>query len=388
MPHRTMSRLLGGLTPRVFLRRHWQKEPLVVRGALPGFRGTVGLGTLAALASRHDVESRFITRRGRDWRVAHGPIARERIEAAPARNWTLLVNGVNLHARQADELLRRFSFIPQARLDDVMVSYSAPGGGVGAHADSYDVFLVQGRGRRLWRLCAPREFAFVAGAPLRLIENFSAEEELLLEPGDLLYLPPGWGHEGTALEPSLTCSVGFRAPGGEELAAGFLDWLHVRGLPAARYGDPDLRPVRHPARVPTAMGTHANALLARLRWKPSDVACYLGEQLSAPKPHVVFAGRPRASRKEFDRALDHTIVSLDLRSQLLYDRRRFYLNGEAFSAAPAQRRALAELADQRNVAGRKLARAGLAGLSFEWYRLGYVGLAGLRSTARKHERGQ
>jgi 50S ribosomal protein L16 3-hydroxylase len=371
----TAGALLGGLTPRAFLRRHWQKRPLLVRGALPGFRGVIGLAALAALAARHDVESRFITRRNGRWQLAHGPIARTRVSGAGAFDWTLLVNGVNFHARRADSLLRSFAFIPQARLDDVMVSYAVAGGGVGPHVDSYDVFLAQGSGRRVWRLAAPRDFRLVRDVPLRLIEGFEPDEEFLLEPGDLLYLPPGWGHEGTALEPSFTCSVGFRAPSGEELAAGFLDWLHARGLPAARYADPHLAPAARPARLPSPLVAHARRVLARVRWNGADVAHYLGEHLSAPKPHVVFEPRPRASHARFARALRKRKVALDLRTQLLYDPRRFFVNGDSFVVPRAQRRVLEQLADQRCVARRELAGARLGGLCFEWYRLGYLDLA-------------
>src|SRR5258706_5022830 len=225
--------LLGGLSPQVFLRRHWQKKPLLVRRALPGFRGVIEKRALFGLAGRSEVESRLVERRGKHWKVTQGPLARTRLAQAGPRNWTLLVSGVNCYSEGVERLLRRFAFIPQSRLDDVMVSYAAPGGGVGPHADSYDVFLVQGAGRRRWRIARPRKFALLPGAQLKLIAGFKAEEEVLLEPGDLLYLPPGWGHDGVALDPCFTCSVGFRAPRGAELAAAVLDHLHERGLPDA-----------------------------------------------------------------------------------------------------------------------------------------------------------
>src|SRR3990170_1016637 len=154
-------RVLGGLSAQQFLRHHWQKRPLLVRGALPGFRGAATRAQLAALAARPDVESRLVRRRGARWGVVHGPLACATLQ----RNSTLLVSGVNLHLAAADRLLRMFSFLPQARLDDVMVSWAAPGGGVGPHFDSYDVFLVQGAGRRAWRLERARAFGLVEGAP-------------------------------------------------------------------------------------------------------------------------------------------------------------------------------------------------------------------------------
>ena len=362
---------LGGLSPQAFLRRHWQKRPLLVRRALADFRGVVGRRALFALAGRDDVEARLVRGSGKRWSVEHGPLPGamlERMRAAGERRWTLLVNGVNHHAPDAERLLRRFAFIPQARLDDVMVSYAAPGGGVGPHVDSYDVFLVQGAGRRLWRIAPPRAYAMLPDAPLRVIADFRPQREFVLEAGDLLYLPPGWGHDGVALEECFTCSVGFRAPEGAELAAAFLDYLHERGLPGARYRDPGLRAARHPARIGDDMTRFAARALARISWTRADVGDFLGRHLSAPKAHVVFrAGRgsPRLAGRE---------AVLDARTQLLYDRDRFYLNGESFRPRAAQRAALRTLADARRVPAARLVRAGLAARLRDWYRCGYLHL--------------
>jgi len=367
--------LLGGLAPAAFLRRHWQKRPLLVRRALPGFRGAVDASALAALAARADVESRLVERRRGRWRVTEGPLPRTLLRALPSRDWTVLVSGLNLHVPSAERLLRRFGFLPYARLDDVMVSYAAPGGGVGPHYDSYDVFLLQGPGRRVWRLSRPRAFAEVPGAPLRLIAGFAPEEELLVEPGDLLYLPPGWGHDGVALDECFTYSIGFRAPRGAELGAAFLDWLHERGLPELVYRDPGLRPAAQPARVPAPLRAHARRLLERIRWSASDVDAFLGAYLSAPKPQVVFAPPRRAlARGDFGRRLAGTEVALDARTQLLYGGARFFVNGESLRVPARQRAALAALADARRAAGRRLAAAGLADLVYEWYRSGYLHL--------------
>ncbi len=363
---------LGGLSPHEFLRRHWQKRPLLVRRALPGFRGVTEKSALFALAARADVESRLVERRGRNsagWRVTQGPVTPSRIARAGRRGWTLLVNGVNHHEPQAERLLRCFAFVPQARLDDLMVSYAAPGGGVGPHFDSYDVFLLQGPGRRVWRLARARRFELVPDAPLRLIAGFRAEEEILLEPGDLLYLPPGWGHDGVALDPCFTCSIGFRAPRGAELAAAFLDHLHERGLRDASYRDPGLRPAALPARIPAPMLAFAEKQLARIRWSRSDVETFLGRYLSTPKPHTVFS---RSKRKPRD--LRNRIVALDPKTQMLYRGSRFFINGEAFEPRRAQHSALAQLADRRRASGRTLARAGLGRLIYEWHRNGFVQL--------------
>jgi len=368
--------LLGGLSPQVFLRRHWQKRPLLVRRAFPGFRSVIGKRALFALAARSDVESRLVERvkdragrGGGRWRVTQGPLPAASLARAGARSWTLLVNGVNCHSEAAERLLRRFSFVPQARLDDLMVSYAAPGGGVGPHFDSYDVFLLQGEGRRVWRLARARRFELVPGTPLKLIAGFAAEQEILLEPGDLLYLPPGWGHDGVALDACFTCSIGFRAPRGAELAAAFLDHLHERGLPDAAYRDPGLRAAARPAQIGADMVAFAARQLARIRWNRGDVEESLGRFLSTPKPNVVFSPRRNSHHN-----IANQIVKLHPKTQMLYLGGRFFVNGEVLRPRPAQRRALARLADRRHASGRTLASAGLAGLICDWHRSGFLSL--------------
>jgi 50S ribosomal protein L16 3-hydroxylase len=367
------ERLPGGMAASEFLRRHWQKKPLLVRAALPEIGAWPAKRGLFALAQRADVESRLVSHRGGRWNVDQGPIDRARLARQRARGWTLLVHGVNLHCAPVENLLRRFTFLPQARLDDVMVSYSAPGGGVGAHYDGYDVFLLQGPGRRVWRLERTRRFADVPEVPLRLIADFAPQEEYLLEPGDLLYLPPGWGHEGVALDPSWTYSIGFRAPRRAELAVAFLDYLQERGFADARYRDPGLRPARRPARIDLRMVGFANDAMRAIRWSHEDVVACLGRFLTTPKPHVVFR-RPRRARAQarFLADLPRGAVRLDPRTQLLYCGRRFFLNGEEIIARKMQRAALAQLADGRRLAGRTLARRGLGDLLYGWYEDGYL----------------
>jgi len=362
--------LLGGLSARAFLRRHWQKRPLLVRGALPGFKGVLDSRALFALASRNDVESRLVRRLKDRWEVRDGPLPRACLARAGDRDWTLLVNGVDHHSAAAARLLRRFAFVSESRLDDVMVSYAAPGGGVGPHFDSYDVFLVQAHGRRRWRLARARPFKLVPGAPLKLIAGFRAEQEMVLEPGDLLYLPPGWGHDGIALDECVTCSVGMRAPQGDELAAAFLDYLHERGLPAAGYRDPGLAAARHPGRIDPGILAHAGRQLARIRWTRRDIEDFVGRHLSSPRPHTVFASRraPPPGR------LARSTVVLDPKTRMLYRGKRVFLNGESWTPRPAALRGLAALADRRRAPGRDLARAGLQRLICDWYCAGALDL--------------
>ncbi|HEX5613445.1 MAG TPA: cupin domain-containing protein, partial [Burkholderiales bacterium] len=353
------DRLPGGMRAGKFLEQYWQRKPLLVRGALEDLAEWRGNRRLFALAARSDVESRLVSRRGPQWSVQRGPIARRVIVEQRPRGWTLLVHGVNLHSARSEALLRRFAFLPQARMDDVMVSYAAPQGSVGAHYDEYDVFLIQGPGRRVWRLQRPRRFAEVPDAPLRLIADFSPEEEYLLEEGDLLYLPPRWGHEGVALEPSWTYSIGFRAPREAEIAAALLDALHERGFRNRIYRDPLLRPERASARIGTALVRFATKAVAQIRWTRDDVLRSLGRHLTAPKHHVVFAlpSRPLALRA-FRTALARRTAVLDPRSQLLYRGRRFFLNGEELVVPRRQSVVLSRFADRRRLDGRRLAASG------------------------------
>src|SRR5205085_5385100 len=186
--------------------------PLLIRAALPGVLGDIDRERLFALAAQNGVESRLVARAGRRWSVCPGPIARRALPSAGTPGWTLLVQGVDLHDDAAHRLLRRFRFVADARLDDVMCSWASDRGGVGPHVDSYDVFLLQVTGRRRWRVGRVGDARQRAGMPLRTLAGFTPSDEWLLGPGDMLYLPPGWGHDGVAVGECITASIGFRAP--------------------------------------------------------------------------------------------------------------------------------------------------------------------------------
>jgi 50S ribosomal protein L16 3-hydroxylase len=366
--------LLGGLSAREFLARHWQQRPLLVRGAWPGLRDPVTVSDLFRLAARADCESRLVARdRGR-WRLEHGPFRVTRLQAMPARGWTLLVQGVNLLAPAADRLLRAFRFLPYARLDDVMASYAADGGGVGPHFDSYDVFLLQGRGRRRWRISRQRDLALDPRAPLRILRDFRADAEWVLEPGDMLYLPPGVAHEGTALGPCVTYSIGFRSPAARELGAEFLAFLQDRlDLGEKRYADAGARPARRPARIGDALVDHCVAVLDGVRWSRRDVAEFLGCQLSEPKPHVRFFRPDRPlGRTAFARAVGRAGVRLAPATRMLFHGGRVYINGEGVAVSGRARALLATLADERRLPARTSFTQGAAALVYTWYRAGHL----------------
>jgi len=366
--------LLRGATAARFLRRNWQKRPLLIRQAIAQFRGILSLRELFALAVRDDVESRLIVRERNAWTLVHGPFRRSDFRMLPSRNWTLLVQGVNLHVAAADALLRRFSFLPYARLDDLMVSYAAPGGGVGPHFDSYDVFLLQGEGRRRWRLSRQRDLALKPGLPLKILERFRAEHECVLDAGDMLYLPPQVAHDGVAIEACSTYSIGFRAPSAQELATGFLDWLRDRVALGGRYADPQLAPTRTPARIAPDLQRYAARTLSELGWSERTVAQFLGEYLTEPKATVTFAAPRRPLALEaFSAAATRRGARLDSRTQLLYDARTLFINGSAIEHSGTTRSTLRRLAEMRELPAGKF-DANTTKILYRWYRDGFLGL--------------
>jgi 50S ribosomal protein L16 3-hydroxylase len=256
------TRLLLGMPVERFLREYWQKKPLLVRGALAGFRDPITAEELAGLACEDGVESRIVREKGgaTPWEVTWGPHPEASFHALPDHGWTLLVQEVNRHVPKVARLLDRFAFLPNVRIDDVMVSFAAPGGSVGAHVDSYDVFLVQGHGERRWRFHSrpTRDARFVSGLDLRILERFRADVDEVLGAGDMLYLPPGFAHHGVAQTPCLTYSIGFRAPTAGEIWASLTASLARREDASRLLVDPPLSARAHPGAIPPA-------LLARVR---------------------------------------------------------------------------------------------------------------------------
>ncbi len=367
------STLLNGLTPAQFLHRHWQKRPMLARGSLPEFADMLSRQSLIELALLPEAESRLIIRKGKRWSVHHGPFRRRDFTGLPQRDWTLLVQGVDLLLPRAKDLLSRFSFIPYARLDDLMVSYAPPGGGVGPHFDSYDVFLLQGEGRRRWQVSSQRDLALVDGAPLKILSRFRPTREWTLESGDMLYLPPRCAHDGVALSDCITLSVGFRAPSAQDLCSRFLDFLQDRLDATGRYADPGLKPARQPARITPQLASGMLKLLKQAQWCRADMLRFIGEDLSTPKAHVVFRPPQRPlSAAGFSRAASGRGLRLAPASILLYDDRGFYINGEHCEPPAPARRLLRRLADLRMLPPRVVIPAAAAEVLYGWYRAGFL----------------
>lgn len=363
-----------------FMRDVWQRRPLLIRNAFPGFVPPVQRDALFELASRADAESRLIARVDERWSMKHGPL--HRLPSTRRPDWTLLVQGVDLLDEGAHALLRRFRFVPDARLDDLMVSYATDGGGVGPHVDSYDVFLLQAWGRRRWRISRQRDLALVPDAPLKLLADFRAEEEWVLEAGDMLYLPPGVAHDGTAVGECLTYSIGFRAPTYQELLEPWLTDFADHADVSGRYADPGLRPARRPAALPAAMVGRIHEFLRHTRPTQRDTQRFLLRYLTEPKAQVVFErpARPMRARR-FAEVAARRGLELARPTRMMYAGGEIGINGECVSLPADSSETLRALADRRALASPEAARLPPAAraLLHDWYTAGWLHFGGGKS---------
>jgi 50S ribosomal protein L16 3-hydroxylase len=366
--------LLGGLSPQKFLREYWQKKPLLIRQAVPGFKGLLDPKQLMSLACDEDAQARLVTQQGGQFDLRHSPFVPKDFTGLTKKgHWSVLVQGVNHFLPEAADLLKRFDFIPHARLDDLMVSYAPKGGGVGPHFDAYDVFLLQGYGHRRWQISTQADQTLIEGAPLRILKDFKVEQEWVLEPGDMLYLPPQCAHNGIAEDDCMTYSIGFRTPWHQELAEQFLVYLQDRIEINGTYADPDLKLQKHPSEICPAMLKQVGAAIRKVRWDDEDIANFLGCYLSEPKPHVFFDSPPRPlSATRFAEAVLKRGLSLDLKTLMLCQGRTVFVNGEACGVNKNDYRVLRKLADARALPpGTELSQEAMS-LMYEWYQDGYL----------------
>lgn len=364
--------LLGGLTPQQFMKRHWQKKPLLVRQAIPGFQPLLDRAALFALAGREGVESRLLSQGKAGWQFKRGPFERRAFPALKTPDWTMLVQGVDLHDDGVHQLMQQFRFVPDARLDDVMISYATNGGGVGPHFDSYDVFLLQAHGQRRWRIGRQKDLSLVEGLPLKILAYFQPEEEYVLDPGDMLYLPPRWAHDGVAVGECMTYSIGFRQPGRGELARELLQRLAEDAEDAAGtavYRDPGQPAVESPGGIPPQMMDFAREALQAVLDDPVELQCLLGEYLSEPKADVWFD----AAQVPPAEALRGGVV-LDRRTRMLFDAQHIFINGESFRASGRDAGLMQRLADRRRLEGAEVRKvsAGAKALMSQWLDAGWL----------------
>lgn len=344
------KQLLGGLSRDEFLRDYWQKQALLVRNAIPGFAGLIEPGALFELAQHEDVQARLVRQKDHAWDLQQGPFTTS--DFKPRRKnvlWTLLVQELNHYLPSAEALLQQFDFIPHMRLDDLMVSYAPSGGGVGPHFDSYDVFLLQGRGHRRWQISTQEDLTLIEGAPLRILQNFEPTQEWILGPGDMLYLPPLYAHNGIAMDECMTYSIGFRAPTTQEIATQFLVYMQDKLALSGCYQDPQLELQAHPSQMSDAMIAQMETMIAKVQWGRDDVVDFLGCYLTEPKPHVYFQPpRQPVSVEKFANQVHKKGVRLAPQSRMLFYANQYYLNGDMITLQGYQH-SLRTLADQRYV---------------------------------------
>ena len=421
IPTNLPLQLLGNITPAEFMSKYWQKKPLLIRGAIAGFKPFLSREELFAMAEQEDVESRLIVetvakpaaksskkanpQSMAKWTMANGPIYADVLPALKTPNWTLLVQGVDLHNQAAYELKNQFRFAPDARLDDVMISFATDGGGVGPHFDSYDVFLLQAEGKRRWKIGKQKDLTLQKDVPLKILANFAPEQEFVLEAGDMLYLPPMYAHEGVAVGECMTYSIGFRAPAELELARELLqrfadDTLEeenedegeegefegennaLAGEYAANaaieniaknavnkvlYKDPKQAAEEAPALIPAALLDFAKQAVEKAMSDPDALARNLGEYLTEPKANVWF-DEPEPDSEEDIILTRQNRVDLHPRSQMLFDARHIFLNGESWRAAGKDAILMQRLANQRFLEPKDLTKAsdGAMALLQEW----------------------
>ena len=345
--------LLGGLSAAQFMRSHWQKKPLLVRQAIPGFVPPVARAALFDLAAQDGVESRLVQQVDGVWTLQSGPFNRRALPPLKRPHWTLLVQGVDLYSDPVHALMQQFRFVPDARLDDVMISYASDGGGVGPHFDSYDVFLIQAHGQRRWRIGRQKDLTLRDDVAMKILAHFEPEEEYVLEPGDMLYLPPGWAHDGIAEGECMTYSVGFRVPERADLARELLVRLADEDdegcAKPVLYRDGKQPAVHQPAEIPATLHAFARDALERALAEPRALERALGEYLTEPKANVWF--EPGDSRAMLEQ------VVLDRRTRMMYDADHIFINGESYRAAGADAALMRQLADQRQLDRRAVALA-------------------------------
>lgn len=352
--------LLGGLSPQQFMRQYWQKKPLLIRQALPDFEPLVSENELWSFAASDEVESRVIQKTAQGWQFAHGPV--QKAQSQSKKDWTLLVQGMDVHEPAVHLLMQQFRFVPDARLDDVMISLAGQGGGVGPHFDSYDVFLLQAAGRRRWQISKQKDLALVDGAPLKILQNFKPTQEFVLEPGDMLYLPPRYAHDGVALDAGCqTYSIGFRAPRAGELARELLhriaeeiaDGMEDDPKLAKLYSDATQEATAQPGLLPPELTAFATQAVSKALADQTLIEQLIGEYLTDPKPNMYF--EENRLSKRFSKVVLHPATRMN------YDAKHLFINGQSFRCAGKDAKLLRKLADERTLSATDL-KAGSAAL--------------------------
>ncbi|PJK11067.1 transcriptional regulator [Lysobacteraceae bacterium NML08-0793] len=343
---------LLGMSAEAFLRDYWQKKPLLIRNAFPAFQSPLQPEDLAGLACEEGALARIVRHdwQADTWQVENGPFPEEKFPDMPHQNWTLLVQDVDKWDADVAALLTHFDFLPRWRIDDIMISFAAPGGSVGAHIDQYDVFLLQAQGHRRWQIDtrANPDETWRDDVPLRLLKNFNPNQDWVLAPGDMLYLPPGVPHHGVAEDACLTISVGLRAPSSAELLDHYAQTLAFDADERIRYADPDLAKPQDPNEIDDAALDRALAALARLQlherdqlgeWFGRFISAYRVAEGQAPSPDDAAAIDVLASIHDGATWQRHPYSRMAWRKS--GDGALLFANGAAFKACVADAKIIA-----------------------------------------------
>ena len=345
--------LLGDISPADFMQHYWQKKPLMIRQAIPGFQPLLSRTELLQLAEQEDVESRLVVQKtaatsaapAQQWTFRHGPFTRKSLPPFKQAGWTVLVQGVDMLHEGVHSLLQQFRFVPDARLDDLMISFATDGGGVGPHFDSYDVFLLQAQGRRRWRIGPQTDLSLQPDMPLKILANFVPEQEFVLEPGDMLYLPPRYAHDGVAQGECMTYSVGFRTPAKDELAREILQRLAEpaeQDTAPVLYQDPQQGAVAASGAMPAGLLQFSMDAVQAALQDPQAIARALGEYLTEPKAQVWFEGSDEACAPA-----NFKSIALNRKTRMLFDAHHIFINGESFLASGQDAQLIQTMANDR-----------------------------------------
>jgi len=346
------NHILGKISNDVFLKKYWQKKPLLIRDAIKNFKSPITEKDLFRIAQNENAISRLIEFKRGIWQVKYGPFKKLDLPKKINTPWTILVQNMNHHLPFAESFLNLFKFIPYARLDDLMVSFATKKGSVGPHFDSYDVFLFQAKGEREWKISEQKKFSLDKKSAIKIITNFKVKNTWVLKPGDLLYLPPNVGHWGVSQsDDCLTYSIGFRAPSTFEIQSKFLDFIQDNLITNKNdlYRDPNLNLQKNPAEINSNMIKKIQQIVNQLRWNTNSINNFIGQLLTEPIEGAIFETSKSMTAEVFIKDLIKKPLKLNPKTRMLFIKNNFFINGELIEADKKSIMYLKQLANDREI---------------------------------------